>query len=290
MSYKVEVNNLSLNYKQFQALKNISFKLDDEKIYGLIGRNGAGKTSLLSLFASLREATEGSIKINGEIVFENYKMMQNVAFVYQKDYREEQTKAGKLIERAGRCRTNYDKEYTKYLINLFKLDIDKPTNKLSKGMQSVLDIIIGLSSRAPITIFDEAYLGMDAPTRVVFYQELLKDQEKHPRIMILSTHLVSEMDYLFDEVLIFHEGQLLVKEDYDILVSRGVTITGAVEEINEFAKNKKVIGEQRLGNTKAITLYEEQNNDIKREAQKKGFDIDNISLQDLFIYLTEKEV
>jgi ABC-2 type transport system ATP-binding protein len=292
MKFDVEANELTLKYKDFTALKDISFKLEDEKIYGLIGRNGAGKTSLLSMMASLREATAGSLTIAGEIPLENAHIMQNVAFIAQTDYSEETAKVSQMLDFVRRYRPNYDAEYADYLVKRFKLPLEKTVNKLSKGMQSVMNVIMGLASRTPVTIFDEAYLGMDAPTRVIFYQELLNDQEKHPRLFILSTHLVSEMDYLFDEVLILHQGKLLLHEEFESLVSRGVTITGAAESVDGFVREmgiKKLLGEQRLGNTKAVTMYQEQNEEIWKEAHQRGLEVSNISLQDLFIYLTEEQ-
>src|SRR5690606_18220038 len=129
--------------------------------------------------------------------------------------------------------------------------------KLSKGKQSAFNVVVGLASRAPITIFDEVYLGMDAPSRDLFYKELLKDQEKHPRIIIMSTHLVSEMEYLFDEVIIIDQGKLLLQGTYDEVVSRGVTVIGHRDNVNEFTKNKHVINEEQLGDTKSATIFGE---------------------------------
>lgn len=252
MGFDIEVKNVSLKYKKFEALKDISFTLEDKKIYGLIGRNGAGKTSLLSLMSALRQATSGSITVDGAEIFENSKLMESVILVHDTDYKEEYSKVNKLLSTEAKYRINFDTLYAEQLIKKFKLPTDKAINKLSKGMQSVLDVIIGLSSRVPITIFDEAYLGMDAPTRVLFYQELLEEQQRHPRIMILSTHLVSEMDFLFDEVLIIHNGALLLKEEYEALISRGVTITGAGNEVDAMLQGKRILGSQKLGNTKAV--------------------------------------
>lgn len=287
MKYDIELRNVSLLYKNHQALTDISFSLKENKIYGLIGRNGAGKTSLLSLLASLRPVTDGTIRIAGEDPFENPKIMQNIAIIHEVDYKEETTKVKDYLKRVAKFRPNYDKDYERYLIKKFKLSVDKPINKLSKGMQSVLNVIIGLSSRSPITIFDEAYLGMDAPTRVAFYKELLDDQENNPRLIIFATHLVSEMDYLFDEVLILHNSKLLVHEDYESLVSSGITITGPQEIVDEVAQGRKIIGEQQLGRTKAIMIYEKNNEELERRAREKGLDIGPVSLQDLFIHLTE---
>lgn len=286
---RVEVNNLSLMYNRVVALKDISFTLEDGKVYGLLGRNGAGKTSLLSLLASFRQPSKGTVKIDGEVPFENAAIMQKVAFIYGKDYTTEDEKVKGLLEFTARYRPNYDAEYARYLVNRFQLPLDKPVNKLSKGMQSALNVTIGLAARTPITIFDEAYLGMDAPTREIFYQELLEEQARHPRLMIISTHLVSEMDYLFDEVLIIHRGKLLLHLPYEELISRGATITGEASAVERFTGGMKVLNEQRLGNTKAVTVYGQLREQQIEQARLLGLDIGPVSLQDLFIYLTGED-
>ncbi|WP_217896391.1 ABC transporter ATP-binding protein [Oceanobacillus rekensis] len=285
----IDINNLSLKYKDFEALKNISFKLESGKIYGLLGRNGAGKTSLLSILASFREQTDGSLTIDGESPFENARIMQSVAFIYEKDYSDETEKVKGMLEVIERYRPNFDKEYANYLIKRFKLPLDKPVHKLSKGMQSALNVTLGLAGRTPITIFDEAYLGMDAPTREIFYKELLDDQAKHPRTMILSTHLVSEMDYLFDEVIVINQGSLVLHEEYETLASRGASITGSADKVDDFIIGMKQLNVQQLGNTKSVMVYGDLNENERQDAQLKGLEVGPISLQDLFIHLTSEE-
>ncbi|NLP44135.1 MAG: ABC transporter ATP-binding protein [Peptococcaceae bacterium] len=289
MTFDIEIKNLTLKYGNFEALKDINLKLPSGKIYGLIGRNGAGKTSLLSLLASFREPTAGSIRIAGEAPFENPEIMPNVAFIYNQDFKEETEKVKSLLEVAERYRPNYDAKYAQDLIRKFKLDLEKPVNKLSKGMQSALVVTIGLASRAPITIFDEAYLGMDAPTREIFYQELLEDHRKHPRTIILSTHLVAEMEYLFEEVIILDQGRILLKEDYESLISKGASFIGAAERVDAFVAGMKKLGEKRLGNTKAAIVFGELSEEKMKEASRLGLEIGNMTLQELFIYLTKGE-
>lgn len=285
----IKAENLQLQFGNQFALKDVSFEINGEKIYGLLGRNGAGKTSLLSIIASFREPTAGTLTINGEIPFENAEIMQQVAFLYQKDYTAESDNAVEVLTSTGKYRSNFDKDYAFYLLDQFKLDREKPVKKFSKGMQSTLNAIIGLASRAPITIFDEVYLGMDSPTREVFYKELLKDQEKHPRIIILSTHLVSEMEYLFDEVIILKEGTVLLQEPFDSLISKGATITGQGDVVDEFVRNKKQLGMKTLGNTKAVTIFGELSPLEEREATELGLEVSPVSLHDLFIHLTEED-
>lgn len=289
MGWKVEAQNLSLKYKKVLALDNLSFTLEEGKIYGLLGRNGAGKTSLLSLLASYREPTSGRILVDNQEPFENSQVMEQICLMHEKDYKEDTSKVRELLETVESYRPHYDKEFAMNLIEKFKLPLNKQVSKLSKGMQSALNVTMGLASRCPITILDEVYLGMDAPTREIFYKELLADQEKHPRTFIISTHLVSEMDYLFDEILILNKGKLLLQEDYETFVSRGVSVTGSAEEVDKFALGMQKLNEQRLGNTKSVMIYGSLNEKQLEDAQYRGLQISNVSLQDLFIYLTKEE-
>ncbi|EIM05067.1 hypothetical protein A1A1_18092 [Planococcus antarcticus DSM 14505] len=288
MVAKIKLSNVTLKFGKFEALKDISLTLEAGKIHGLIGRNGAGKTTLLSLLAAFREPTQGQVEIDGEPVFENPEKMQQIAFIYEKNYTDEYEKIPAMLEFSENYRPNYDKEYADYLLKRFKLPLDKPVYKLSKGMQSALNVVIGLASRTPITIFDEAYLGMDAPSREIFYQEVLADLAKHPRTFILSTHLVSEMDYLFDNVVIIDQGRLLLNEDYETISAQGASITGAADQVDAFVSGRKVLNEQKLGGTKSVMVFGTLDEQDQLTARQQGLEIGPVSLQDLFIHLTEE--
>lgn len=288
MTAEVKLTNITLKFGKSEALKDISLTLEPGKIHGLIGRNGAGKTSLLSLLAAFREPTQGQVEIAGQPVFENPEKMQQVSFIYEKNYAEEYEKIPAMLEFSERYRPNYDKDYANYLLKRFKLPLDKPVHKLSKGMQSALNVVIGLASRTPLTIFDEAYLGMDAPAREIFYEELLEDQAEHPRTFILSTHLVSEMDYLFDNVVIIDQGRLLLNEDYETISAKGASITGAADQVDAFVSGMKLLNEQKLGGTKSVMVFGALNEQDQLAAQQQGLEIGPVSLQDLFIHLTEE--
>lgn len=290
MNLDVEFKNVSLKYRDFIALKDISFSLSQGKIYGLIGRNGAGKTTLLSLLASYQAPTSGKIKVGGEDPFENSKIMPHINFVYESDYGDEYESVLAYFQFAERYRPNFNIDYAKELAAQFKLPLDKPIKEFSSGMQSALNITLGLASRAAITIFDEVYLGMDAPTRQLFYKAVLEDQARYPRIMILSTHLVSEMEYLFDHVLILNRGSLLIDKDFDEIIDSGASVTGNAQEVDRFVQNMIKLNTQQLGGTKSVMVYGEIDDSTRIKAQNQGLEIGPVSLQELFIHLTEEEV
>ncbi len=285
----IEAKNLSLAYGRETVLQQINFEITEPKIYGLLGRNGAGKTSLLSIIGSFREPTSGQLLIDGEEPFEKANIMREVSFMYDKDFEGETDSPSVFIKGISRYRPHFDLNYAEELLKKFKLLDKKPLQKLSKGKQSAFNAVIGLASRSSITIFDEVYLGMDAPARNLFYKELLDEQERYPRCMILSTHLVSEMDYLFDEVIIINEGKLLLHEPYDELVSRAVTVVGNKPRVDAFVKNKNILNEEQLGDTRSITIYGALNEEEKASAKQQGLTIGPVPLQDLFIHLIKEE-
>src|SRR5699024_767921 len=285
----IKAVNLGLNYGRERILRDMNFEINEPKMYGLLGRNGVGKTSLLSLIGSFREPTSGQLFINGEIPFENAQIMQQVTFMYEKDFTGETGDPSSVVKDISRYRPRFDIEYAMDLLRKFKLEGKKSISKLSKGKQSAFNVVVGLASRSPITIFDEVYLGIDAQARDLFYKELLKDQELYPRIIFLSTHLVSEMDYLFDEVIIIKDGNILLKESYDNIVSRGVTVMGSKHVVDEYIEGKEVLHVEQLGDTKSVTLYGALSEAEKARATKVGLNIDSVSLHDLFIQLTKED-
>ncbi len=286
--FDIQFENVCVTFGETEALKNINLHLEGGKIYGLIGRNGAGKTTLLSLLASYREPDSGKITVNGQKPFENPEIMPEITFIYEKDYSDESEKVKGLLDAAERYRPRFDRKYAEELLTRFGIPLDKPAKSLSKGKKAALNVTLGLANRTEVTIFDEAYLGMDAPTREIFYRALMEDYTDHPRTFILSTHLVSEMDYLFEEVVILHKGQILLKEPVEELLEQARAVTGTREKVNEFISDMKVLETQELGGVKRAVMYGKLSEEKMKKAEQLELEFETISLQDLFIHLTSE--
>ncbi|WP_099302366.1 ATP-binding cassette domain-containing protein [Bacillus sp. Marseille-P3800] len=288
----IHVENVHFAYRDHAVFKNVTTQFEAGKIYGLLGRNGVGKTTLLSLLIGARLATDGKVLFEGKPLYENERAMASMGMFYQRndvDRETDNTKVEDLFKQTQLFRENFDLDYANELAQKFKINTLKRISKLSKGSEAAVQVIIGLASRLPVTIFDEVYLGMDAPSRTLFYSELLDEQERFPRTIIISTHLVSEMEHLFEEVLILKNGRFIVDEAYQSLIEKGHTITGDAEAIEEVMRGYKVIGEQTLGQTKAVSIYGEVDEQTRHQCAVKNLRISQISLQDLFIALTEEE-
>lgn len=286
----LKIENVNLNIKKEPILSDIDIELTAGKIYGLLGRNGAGKTSLLSLIASYRKATDGEITFNGKTVFENDEVMQHINFLYNpKDASAENDKVSKYIEGGTVYRDDFDAEYAYELLETFDIDSNKAYGKLSQGQQAAVTATLGLASLSKVTIFDEVTNGMDAPTRELFYREVLEAKGREDRIIILSTHIISEMEHLFDEIIMMHQGQILLQEQTDVLLEKGYTVTGKAERVREFTKDKQVIGVNFLGALQIDTVMGYLSPEELETAEDERLDISQLRLQELFISLTDKK-
>lgn len=290
MSPRIDIEEATLRYGKVTAVDNLSVTLDGPGIYGLLGRNGAGKTSLLAMLAAFRRPTSGEVLIDGEPVFENPSatgqicLIRETADTVEFDWPDNRVRNALSFAAANRPR--WDSVLADRLVERFRLPLKKSIASLSKGQRGALAVTLGLATRAPITMFDESYLGMDAPSRYVFYDELLADHIEHPRLTIVSTHLIEEVSRLLEDVVIIDEGRLLLHENKDALEGRGATVIGPESEVDRFADGLTVLGERSLGSTKSLALYGETDSEWASTARQVGLEVGPLPLQDLFVHLT----
>lgn len=284
--FTIEVDDLRLSFGDTKALDGLSFRLGGGKICGLLGRNGSGKTSLLSLLAAFRRPTAGTIRIDSENPWENAALVRQICLIRESGDVYDQEKAGTALRVAADLRPSFDRDYAARLAERFQIPLRKRVQALSRGQKSALGCVLGLASRAPMTIFDESYLGMDAPSRYAFYDELIADYSTQPRTIIISTHLIEEVSSLFEEVIIIDKGRLVAHEEADALRSRGAAVTGPAEVVDTFTAGLTVLGTQRLGSTKSATVFGELDETQLSAARLAGLELGPVSLQDLFVHLT----
>ena len=285
----ISVTGLTVRYGGTVAVDDLSLDLPADKIYGLLGRNGSGKTSLLSVLASYRRPTAGTVRIDGVDPYENADLMRATAFIRDTLDVVAQDRTARVLELAAQLRPTFDLAYARKLAEMFGLDQRKRVQSLSRGQKSSLGVVLGLAARAPLTILDESYLGMDAVARDVFYRELLNDYLEHPRTIILSTHLIEEVAGLFERVILIDEGKLVLHEDADELKGRGVTVTGETSAVEAFVTGRTVLARRQLGGTTAATVYGRLGQDDRARAEATGLTLGPVGIQELFVHLTSGE-
>jgi ABC-2 type transport system ATP-binding protein len=282
----IELRGLTVRYSDTLAVDHVSLGLPSGAIYGLLGRNGSGKTSLLSALASHLKPSSGEVLVDGVEAFENPAVMRATCFVGDTPDALGQERVCQAMALARWLRPTWDDEYAGKLLDVFGIDSRKRVQSLSRGEKSAFGAVIGLASRAPLTILDEVYLGMDAVARTTFYRELLADYLAHPRTIIMSTHLIDEVADLFERVIVIDHGRVLLHEEADDLRGRGATITGPAADVKAFTAGRDVLATQSLGGTRADTVYGRLDASEVARAETAGLTVGPVGLQDLFIHLT----
>ncbi|MDR1002951.1 MAG: ABC transporter ATP-binding protein [Oscillospiraceae bacterium] len=281
-NYAIEIKGLTKTYGSHKAIDNMSLSLEPNKIYGLLGRNGAGKTTLLNILTGrlFADAGKGNVKVFGSPVYENVDILKQICYVEEKGFYSGVLKVSDILSVVRGLYPTWDMEYEKRLLLLFELDTRKQYRQLSRGMESSLGLVIGLASRAPLTIFDEPSLGLDAVIRERFYSEIIEDFTENPRTVIISTHLIDEVNSLFEEVVIVNDGKLLLKADCAELKSKGFYLSGREEAVRKAAEGAVVLSEERFGGSLTLSVYSE-----KEIAPTEGAEVQPMSLQKLFVEL-----
>ncbi len=284
----LECQNLTKKYKNTEVLHGVNLKLESGKIYGLIGRNGAGKTTLLSMLSAQNPATSGSITLNGQPVWENQESLNQICFSRELNVGPaNQLSSGNLKVKdylgAGAAFFPYwDQEMADKLIQEFEINPKKKLNALSKGMLSMVTIILALASKAPITFLDEPVAGLDVFMRDKFYQLLIEEFTESQRTFVVSTHIIDEAAPVFEEVIIVKKGDILLKENTEELLERIRHISGKTEDVDALTKGLHVVSQSVIGRRKEVTVLLEQGQDVQ-PAQEVT--INNVSLQNAFLAL-----
>jgi ABC-2 type transport system ATP-binding protein len=282
----IEIRSVSVRYGHTVAVDDVSLELPTGKVYGLLGRNGSGKTSLLSAIASFRKPATGTVLVDGVDAFENAEVMRHTCFIRDTLDVYDGDRLSKVLTFAGWMRPTWDADYAAKLLDLFQLSPRKRFSQLSRGQKSAFGVVLGLAARARLTILDESYLGMDAVVRAAFYRELLADYLAHPRTVILSTHLIEEVADLFERVIILDRGRVLLHEETEKLRGRGVTVTGPADAVGAFVSGRTILGDRSLGGVREVTLDGPLDPAEKARAEAAGITLGQVGVQDLFVHLT----
>jgi len=162
------------------------------------------------------------------------------------------------------------------------LPVHRRIKKLSRGQLSSIGVIVGLASRAPLTFFDEPYLGLDAVARQLFYDRLLQDYAEHPRTVILSTHLIDEVANLLEHVLVIDAGRIIIDQDAESLRGSATTVVGTRATVDAFVSDRAVLDRETIGGLASATI-----NGLdaagKAAATAAGLELAPVSLQQLVV-------
>jgi ABC-2 type transport system ATP-binding protein len=282
----VRASGLTKRYGSFTAVDAIDFALEENRIYGLLGRNGAGKTTIMQMLTGQPFPNAGGLEVFDREPAEHADVLRRICFIAESQRYPDSFHASHVLKSAPWFFENWDAAFAERLVADFRLPVKRPIKKLSRGQLSAVGVIVGLASRAELTFFDEPYLGLDAVARHIFYDRLLEDYAEHPRTIVLSTHLIDEVANLLEHVILIDQGRILFDRDADELRGSATTVAGPRAAVESFVADRPVIGREGLGGLASVTIDGRLDQASRIRAAELGLELAPVSLQQLIIHMT----
>lgn len=221
----LEIENVSKSFGDKKVLKNVSLKLEKGKILGLLGKNGSGKTTLLKLINDLLTLDQGKILVNGNNI--GILSKKDISFLPERTYLESDMKVEEVLHFFEEFYNDFEMEKAKKLLKELELDESAPLSKMSKGMKEKVQLVLVMSRKAKLYILDEPLGGVDPSTRDYILKTILNNFDEDSSL-IISTHLISDVEKILDEVVFLDKGQIVLCEEADKVRANN---NGSIDEV-----------------------------------------------------------
>ena len=224
----IKVDNLKKAYGKTVVLDGISFELNKGDIVGLLGPNGSGKTTLIKILTGLIKDHQGNVEIDGEKPGVHSKSL--IAFLPDKSYLPDWMKPIDAINYFADFFADFDKEKAIEIMPRFGVDLNQRLKTMSKGQQEKLQLLLVMCRNARIYILDEPMGGVDPAARDFILETILKNRPEGSTIL-MSTHLIQDVEEIFDSILMIRQGQVRIQDSVENLTKDGKTINDLFKEV-----------------------------------------------------------
>ncbi|MDR1093861.1 MAG: ABC transporter ATP-binding protein [Clostridiales bacterium] len=277
----IRFDNVTKRYGNTAAMDGFSWAAERTGIYCLLGRNGAGKTTLMKLAAGHIGPTAGAVFVNGAQV----KMfaMPDAAHFVESGAAQFNVKLSALFRYAADVNPSFDLDFALALAKRFKLDLNKRYKHLSFGMKAMASTLIALSSGREILLLDEPVLGFDPVMRKVFYDMLQEAVAAKPKTVIVSTHIIDEIEKVADSLIIIDKGRLVLCCGMAEIDEKAYSVIGPAEPVKAATEGLRVIGETKAGGFLSRYVYD------RRVKPSDKYTVSGLGLQEFFIGLVGTE-
>ena len=210
----IDIIHLNKKYGQQLVLNDLNLNLEAGRIVGLLGPNGCGKSTLLKILAGLTSDYQGEILIDGHHPDQHTRSL--VAYLPEKTYLSNWMRPQDAFDFFSDFYTDFDRRKAEEMLQQFRLDLKQPIKNMSKGMQEKLQLILVMARKARVYLLDEPMGGVDPATRSAILDVVLKNYQENA-LMLLATHLIQDVERIFDSAILLGFGELIMHEEIDTI-------------------------------------------------------------------------
>lgn len=282
------VRDFYKNIGKLEVLKNINITAKKGQIYGLVGSNGCGKTTLLKHIIKLYKQDKGEIYYCGEVVNENSKVLNDFYYVQDNLFFPNQYTLNNLYNYEKLMYKNTSKEKFDKLVSFFNIDVNRNLNKMSKGQRKQAAFVMAMATCPKVLLLDEIVDGLDAVIKRKFWNVLIQDIIENETTVIISSHDLKELDNICDRVAIMHEGEIIKEQNLEELKNEVKRVQFAVNGnyILENNKDYSVVKNLKIGSINICTIKGDLGS-FKKDLESKYnvilFDELSMNLEEIFI-------
>lgn len=211
----IEAINLTKRFDDITAVSHINAKIKDGSVFGLIGTNGAGKSTFLRMAAGILRPDEGQIVIDGKNVFENSSVKARFFYISDEQYFFGNATPEEMMTYYRNLYSAFDKERFESLLKNFDLNKKRKINTFSKGMKKQLSVILGLCANTDYIFCDETFDGLDPVMRQAVKSLFANDMEERRLTPIIASHNLRELEDICDHIGLLHKGGILLSKELD---------------------------------------------------------------------------
>ena len=225
----LECRELSKRFGKTAALDSVNLKLEPGRVIGLLGPNGSGKTTLIKLANGLLTPSEGEILIDGEAPGPKTKAV--VSYLSDKEYLPDWMSTRQLMDFFEDFYKDFDRQRAEEMLLRLGLDEKQKVKTMSKGTREKVQLILVMSRRAKLYLLDEPIGGVDPATRDYILDTIIRNYNPEAAVLI-STHLIADVEQVLDEVIFIQNGQILLQSDVDsIREEKGMSVDQYFREV-----------------------------------------------------------
>lgn len=288
----IELKGVTKRFEDFTALDGVDLTVENGTTFGLLGSNGAGKSTVLRLLSGIYEADGGTVEIDGESVFDNAEVKRKVFFINDETVQFGGMTLAEMKNYYGGFYPNFSPELFDKLNDTIKLPERKKMDKFSKGMKRQAVVMTGLACKTEYLFLDEAFDGLDPTMRNIVKRMLVDAMLDRKLTAVISSHNLKEINEICDSAALMHKGKVLFCRDLDSLKGGVHKIQAAFEK--DFCKDDfeglEILHFEKNGSlTYMIAKGDEET--VSEAVKKKGpkiFDMIPLTLEEIFIYEMEE--
>jgi ABC-2 type transport system ATP-binding protein len=237
----IEAESLAKRYGEHWALRDCTLSVPDGRVVGLVGANGAGKTTLLHISVGLLQPSLGRVTVLGDRPAAGSEQLSRVGFLAQDAPVYASLTVGEHLRLGERLNRRWDRDLATGRIRRLGLDLRQRAGRLSGGQRSQLALTIAMGKCPELLVLDEPVSGLDPLARREFLQDLMELVADHEPTVVLSSHLLSDVERVCDYLIVLADGRVRLEGSVDDLLSTHKILTGPRRDIRSIPREQKVV-------------------------------------------------